>query len=194
MLTERKKSRCSVIFTGHMIDLETRQEPRFPAKLEHIAGAAILLALRRLREESEGDLVGLSSAARGGDLLFLEACQRLMIEAFVVIPFSREKFAETSVVGVASGCWLERYNKMLDHLGPSQVEVMSETPSPQAFDKCNLRLLEAASSMCQQVVLLALVDSDSVQESGGTAHFVAKVRDTGGQVEIIELNKLRTSY
>src|SRR5688572_17986782 len=96
----RKRRACSVIFTGHMIDLPTRESSRFPPHLEAVAGKAIGRALRRLGKEFDGDIVGVSSAARGGDLLFLESCRQLKIETFVVIPFSRATFAETSVEGV----------------------------------------------------------------------------------------------
>jgi hypothetical protein len=190
MLTAQHMHACAVVFTGHMIDLDTRKTPRFPSHLEHAAARAIGQVLRMLRDECHGNIVGLSSAARGGDVLFLEACRKLMVEAFVVIPFSREKFAETSVMGVASGSWLERYNSMLNLLGPDRVEIMTETASPEAFDRCNSRLIELAASMGRQVILLGLLDSEAIQENGGAAHFAAKVRSIGGRVEVIELNKL----
>jgi hypothetical protein len=176
-----------------MIDLPDRDEPRFPPALEPLAVEEIERSLRRLRDEFGEDLVGLSSGARGGDLLFLETCEKLGIETFVVLPFSRVEFAKTSVIGVASGNWLERYDRMLDRLGPKRFEIMAETPSPEAFDACNLRLLELSGQMGAAVVLLALLDSDALQPSGGSAHFAQRVSDIGGRVDVIDVKLLRGS-
>jgi hypothetical protein len=176
-----------------MIDLPDRKSPRFPPALEPLAAEEIERSLRRLRDEFGEDMIGFSSAARGGDLLFLEACEKLGIEAFVVLPFSRAEFVATSVAGVPNGNWRERYDRMLDRLGPNRVEEMTETPSPEAFDKCNLRLLELAGHIGKAVVLLGLLDGDALQQSGGSLHFAERVRGIGGRLDVIDVKLLRGS-
>ena len=182
---------CAIMFTGHMIDLPGRQPPRFPPELEPLAAREMARSLRRLKREFGANIIGLSSAARGGDIIFLEACAKLALAGFVVLPFSREQFAEASVAGVPSGDWLSRYDRALDRLGPEHLEIMQGTPSPEAYDACNLRLLELAHQMSAHVVLLGLLDGDTLQERGGSAHFARRVRDGGGRVDVIDVKALR---
>lgn len=182
---------CAIIFTGHMIDLPDRQSPRFPPELEPLAGIEIKQKLRELKAEFSDDIIGFSSAARGGDILFVEACESLAVPTVVILPFSRERFIETSVAGVTSGDWISRFDRALDRLGPPRVEIMAEAATPEAYDACNLRLLARAREAGKQVILLGLLDRETLQETGGSAHFAQRVRDGGGRVDVIDVKALR---
>ena len=191
MTSAAQKAAAAVIFTGHMVDLPGRTSPRFPPSLEPMATAAIERSLQRLQEEFGGSLIGLSSAARGGDLIFLETCEKLGIATRVVLPFARASFAETSVAGVSSGDWLGRYASLLDRLPPARLELMSEPVGDAAFEACNERLLERARELGRSVVLLALLEPAMLQPSGGAVQFAANVRQHGGRIDIIDVRSLR---
>lgn len=189
--TSGKRHAGALIFTGHMVDAPDRQKGRFPPTLEPLAAAEIDAALGRLAAEFSGDLIAFASVARGGDVLFIEACLRRGIAIYVVLPFGREAFAQSSIVGVPSGDWLARYNRALEALGAAHIEVMNEPVSDTAFEACNNRLVERASALGQSIVLLALLENGALEKTGGSAAFAASVQGAGGRVELIDVKALR---
>ena len=54
---------------------------------------AISRELETIRATVQGELVGISSAAAGADLLFLDSCQEAGMKTVVLLPFSKERFA-----------------------------------------------------------------------------------------------------
>lgn len=70
----RFRPRLALLFSGHMMDGPDRVEPRFPPAKEAAALEEIEAALAEL-DAGEQD-IAFCQAAAGGDLLFLEACQR----------------------------------------------------------------------------------------------------------------------
>src|SRR5262245_27530751 len=97
----------SLLFTGHMIDLPERKEPRFPPSLEEPARAAIAAEIERWR--TRASLQGFASGARGGDILFHEECRKRGIETVVVLPFEPEQFVQRSVEGIPGSDWPARF-------------------------------------------------------------------------------------
>lgn len=87
----------SVIFSGHKVDLPDRAAQRLPPQLKPLIADAILTHVRPL---AEFDILGLSSCARVGDILFHEARRRMNLPTRIVLPFSPDQFVETSVEGV----------------------------------------------------------------------------------------------
>ena len=71
---DRWEPRQVLFFSGHMVDAADRKTPRFPAGKEAAAAQAIEGVLDRLGAGPED--LAFCQAAAGGDLLFLEACQR----------------------------------------------------------------------------------------------------------------------
>ncbi len=57
------------------------------------AKAAIAHELETIRGTVAGELVGISSAAAGADLLFLDACREAGLRTVVLLPFPKERFA-----------------------------------------------------------------------------------------------------
>jgi class 3 adenylate cyclase/tetratricopeptide (TPR) repeat protein len=98
-----------VLFSGHMIDLPGRDPPRFP----HAAEQAVADAIRSWLLANNG-LIGVSSAARGADLLFLEAIHDLGGEAHIVLPYEIDEFVEDSVALAGPGDWLARFERRIN--------------------------------------------------------------------------------
>jgi class 3 adenylate cyclase len=102
------------VFTGHMIDAPGRKTPRFPPEREAAVRAAIDAEIAAL------DLrIGYSSAACGGDLLFIEAMLDRGAEVNVVLPFAKSDFVETSVRFAGEG-WVERFERALERAASVQ--------------------------------------------------------------------------
>lgn len=102
------------VFTGHMIDAPGRASPRFPASREAEIRAAIE------REIDSLDLkIGYSSAACGGDLLFIEAMLARGAEVNIVLPFAKVDFLATSVA-FAGGGWVARFESALERASDVQ--------------------------------------------------------------------------
>jgi class 3 adenylate cyclase/tetratricopeptide (TPR) repeat protein len=98
-----------VLFSGHMIDLPGRDPPRFPPTAER----AVADAIRSWLLANNG-LIGVSSAARGADLLFLEAIHDLGGEAHIVLPYEIDEFVEDSVALAGAGDWLVRFERRVN--------------------------------------------------------------------------------
>src|SRR5581483_726813 len=77
-----------ILFTGHRLDAPARPTPRFPAAKESQARARIREAVASIQAKGNGTLIGLSSGASGGDILFHEVCEELNIpsQMFLVLP------------------------------------------------------------------------------------------------------------
>src|SRR5271168_1626852 len=113
----------SVLFTGHMIDAATRAEPRFPARAEAPARAAICEAVMRLR--SGKPTVGIAGGASGGDLLFHEVCAELGVPTRLRLALPADQFVQQSVAPAGKD-WVLRFEKLVEQLGPGGVRVMTE--------------------------------------------------------------------
>jgi tetratricopeptide (TPR) repeat protein len=97
-----------VAFVGHMIDHPLRQEPRFPASIEHKIKEAIIHSIRSLNVH-----IGYSSLACGGDILFAEAMAEEGREVNIFLPFQKSDFIRTSVQ-FAGAQWIDRFNALLE--------------------------------------------------------------------------------
>lgn len=185
------------LFSGHMMDRPDRPEPRFPPAMEGAAAAAIDAALAH-HGARPGDRA-LSQAAAGGDILFLEACQKRGLRCEVLLPFDRDRFLDRSVRPSAEGdCWVKRFRRVID--GPdTTVEEMPGTAGRAAegsdpYERCNLWLLDrAAPGPDERLCFICLWNGDGPEGPGGTAHMVAAVRARNGAVEHIDTRKLSVS-
>ena len=141
-----------ILFSGHMVDAPDRAEPRFPPGKVEAAARRIGEALDALNA-GPGDLA-LSQAAAGGDLLFLEACQKRGVRCQVLLPFPEPQFIQSSIVPSADGdTWRKRYFDVKTALqnqpagqGPLPLRIMVDElgrlPSGvDPFERCNLWLL-----------------------------------------------------
>jgi hypothetical protein len=169
----------SLLFTGHMIDMPDRPEPRFPASLERAAGARIAQAVTPYADRSASGepALGFASGARGGDILFHEQCRTRGIDTVIVLPFPPEVFVGTSVQGVPGSDWEQRFWALWNATPEARREAMNLPVSDDAYGACNARLLELARNS-GNVHLVALWNGKGGDGPGGTADLVARVQAT----------------
>jgi hypothetical protein len=105
---ESWEARQVLLFSGHRIDTPDRETPRFPNEKAGIAGERIAEALDQLG--AGPDDLALCQASAGGDLLFLEACQKRGVHCHVHLPFSEAEFVAKSIVPSQGGeRWRDRH-------------------------------------------------------------------------------------
>ena len=182
------------LFSGHMVDAPGREKPRFPADKEPIAAKAIDEALAQLG--AGGEDLGFSQAAAGGDLLFIEACQRRGVRVQVLLPFPEPEFIERSIIPSANGGqWRERYyaakQKLKDPIGIMPDQVDTTPKGVDAYERCNLWLLDSALSHgVDKVRFIALWNGSGGDGPGGTAHMYNEVKRRTGQATWLDTRKL----
>lgn len=174
-----------ILFAGHMVDLPDRLEPRFPPERVPAARDAVLDALQGLVGGLPGPVLAMSAAARGGDLLFIEACRKLGVPHVLCLPFDPERFSETSVEG-AGPEWVERFRAALDAAADGLLLMPDDyarpTPGASPFARFNLWLVEMAGRLGERTHLIALWDGKGGDGPGGTRDMVRRVREAGGRV------------
>ncbi|MFU8876514.1 MAG: TRAFs-binding domain-containing protein [Wenzhouxiangellaceae bacterium] len=167
-----------VLFSGHMTDHPDRPTPRFPPALEAIVYATI----RDWLQQHKG-LIGFASAARGGDLLFLEAIHELGGETHIVLPYDSEEFVRQSVEISSDDGWRARFERQLKL---SRVVYASSSPPRDGglgYDYANhlvhgLGLLRARE-LETDLVALAVWDGKVGDGRGGAASAVRQWQKHG---------------
>lgn len=177
-----------VVFTGHMMDKVGRVlpnfVPRFPKQKEDAVTQSIRDALEKLDAR-----IGFSSAACGGDIIFIEQMLKRGGEVHLVLPYAEELFIRDCLETSADARpgeqfqqnpgkeWLPRFRKIrtkvtsLITLGDKRAQ-----DNAMASDCCNrvvlgLGLLQAASASTQ-LTLVALWDGWSGDAPGGTRSLI----------------------
>lgn len=171
----------ALLFAGHLIDDPERFDPRFPPDLEPAAARAIARAIAEI-----SPTIGIASAARGGDILFHEACRAQGIETTIILPFAIAEFEKRSVSGLPTGQWERRFHSVLSAARPSRLIVLDASSSSDPYGACNKAMLERAQASDQKPMLLALWDGRYGDGPGGTAEMVKAIERLGGRVVIIE--------
>jgi hypothetical protein len=177
----------SVLFTGHMIDAADRKVPRFPARAEAAARAAIRESVLRLRDSGGTPMVGVAGGASGGDLLFHEICAELGVATRLRLALPVEEFIATSVAPAGEG-WVKRFRMLVKQLGPENVRVMGENDgrdyeaTESIWSRANLWMVEDAVALAPQRTLLALWDGKGGDGPGGTEHLVSVAPSYGIRV------------
>jgi hypothetical protein len=155
------------IFTGHMIDSNDRHLPRFPAWLENSIQAHITQAITQ-----HHITIGYSSAACGGDLLFIEALIKQQAEVHIILPFCIQDFINTSLA-YAGKHWITRFHQALtDAHSISYVTTDSWQGDNHLFQQANDLMQHQALTHAQQldlnVIMLSLLELQDQQAVGGT--------------------------
>lgn len=181
-----------VMFSGHMIDAPGRSPPRFPPLLESAVYESLLAWLRE-----RGGLIGISSAACGGDLLFLEAIKALGGETHVVLPYPEDEFVADSVAVAAAGDWTARFQAVL----ASSRVVYASSSRPLhggvAYEYAN-HLVHGlgrvrANELETELVALAVWDGSAGDGAGGTATAVRHWLDHAVPVHRVEVEAVPMS-
>lgn len=185
-----------LLFSGHMIDAPNRATPRFPATLEAAASERIEAVLTGLG--AGPDDLAFCQAAAGGDLLFLEACQRRQVQCQVMLPFDEPSFIQKSILPSTDGDhWRERYFAMKEQLGlPMLIMPEQLGPAPEGrnvYERCNDWLLYSAM-VCglERLHFICLWDGQGGDGRGGTAHMVQELESRSGRVSWIDTRQLAT--
>jgi tetratricopeptide (TPR) repeat protein len=189
-----------ILFSGHMVDAPDRAEPRFPPGKVEAAARRIADALDALNA-GPSDLA-LSQAAAGGDLLFLEACQKRGVRIQVLLPFPEPQFIQHSVLPSANGdAWRRRYFEVMAALrnqpaGPSPLRIMPDELGPlplgvDPFERCNLWLLYTTLSWgIDKTRFVCLWNGGGSDGPGGTEHIYKEVEQRTGRVTHIDTRDL----
>jgi hypothetical protein len=177
-----------VAFSGHLTDAPGRAIPRFPENKQ----AAVRRELEKWVRANGGRVHAVCSAARGGDLLFLEVVLANEGTATVLLPFPPAAFKQVSV---GQG-WDKRFDAVLgnarvDERKPLFNELAPANEQPAAFERCNDAIIEEAVKLAKafddaEPVLLT-VWNRSPGEQGGTASMVAAWLDRGNRHENVEV-------
>ncbi len=181
-----------LLCSGHMIDHPDRAEPRFPAKAEPIAAAAIAAWLDHLQAGAED--LAISGGACGSDLLFAEACLARGVPLQVHLPFEEPKFLAASVTFAGDG-WRDRFLAVTRN-SLARVLVISEEVSPPPPDsnphaRNNLWMLHTAIACGpDRLRMVALWNGRAGDGPGGTGDMVERVRKRDGDVRILDTTKL----
>lgn len=180
----------AILFTGHMTDLPGRATPRFPREAEPAAWGAIRTAIEQARARSKGRIVGIASGARGGDLMFHEACRLFGIERRMVLPFPPDAFIQTSVAGIPNSTWETKFWDNWNALPAEERETLLPAVDDKGYALCNGRMIELAATLAPAYELIALWDGKGGDGPGGTADHVDTVKRMGGRIEVIDANTL----
>jgi len=177
-----------VVFSGHMIDLPGRKQERFPPNKEGAVRAEIDKRLEAFKV-GEGDLA-ICGAARGGDIIFAEACLARGMHVWLFVALPEEEFLEESVRGVPDGDWEGRYFALSDD---GNVEVFSQPErlkSPpkgtSPFARNNVWMINAArveADAPKNLLAMLVWDEQPTGDGpGGTSDFLTRVKKLRGRL------------
>jgi class 3 adenylate cyclase len=178
-----------IIFSGHMVDAPGRRVPRFPGQYVEAVAEQIRLTL-----DSAGAQIGISSAACGSDLLFIEAMLARDADIQVVLPWRKEEFKQTSVL-VGGDEWARRFDRALEEA--TSVTYLSQQGAPSGNlgyvycnDCMNGMALFRSEKLGSDVRPLAVWDGRRGDGLGGTSSFMDFWSSKGHTVEVIDLEKI----
>jgi hypothetical protein len=99
-----------IALAGRRVDATDASQPRFPARNVERVGIALLELLQQ-----QGATAVVSSATCGADLIGSPVAGKLGLRRQVVLPFSRAKFREKSVLD-RPGEWRQLYDTIFDEV------------------------------------------------------------------------------
>jgi hypothetical protein len=180
------QERTVIAFSGHLTDAPERSTPRFPERLVPAVRRRIAAFLARQAQP----IHGVSSAARGGDLIFIDAVLALGGSVSVVLPFP---VADFKPVSVGQG-WDERFEAILPRVALRE-PLLAEIPGDPAlrdaaFADCNVSIADLAEELAQlygdpDPLFLALYKQTASDLAGGTLHAFNHWTARGHRLEII---------
>ena len=172
-----------------MTDVPDRRPPRFPPSLERLAAKEINAQIAAFKARFVR-AVSIASGARGGDILFHEACAASSVPTILVLPFAAAAFRGSSVSGAATGNWEARFDALWHRLPPENRIILHGRQDPDPFGACNREMLALAQRLGKKVEHLALWDGADIGKPGGTGAFVQEVRARGGHVMHLDTRRL----
>jgi hypothetical protein len=159
---------------GRRIDEKNAETTRFPVENTELTRARILDFLKK---ETPAALV--CSAACGADLLVLEAAGKLGIERYIILPFGRERFRETSVTD-RPGDWGKLFDRICDEVDRAgNLTVLEDfEDETEAYSAATAAILDKAEALSRggedEKLALVVWEGDAKSEEDETAAFAAK--------------------
>ncbi|MGD2188057.1 MAG: hypothetical protein PVI71_18145 [Desulfobacterales bacterium] len=186
-----------ILFTGHRIDAEGRETPRFPADREAQARAMILEAVSKEKEKTKGRLIGISGGASGGDILFHEVCEELDIPTKMYLVLSKNDYIKASVAD-GGPIWVERFKQLFERHQPEILSDSGELPKwlrsksdYTIWQRSNLWMLHNALYVSKNnLTLIALWNGEVGDGLGGTEDMVKRAKDRGATFIRLDARKL----
>jgi hypothetical protein len=169
-----------IALAGRRVDALDAKLKRFsPQNVDHVSQAVGDLLVQR------GATAVVCSAACGADLIGLSEAGKLGLRRRIVLPFSRDKFRETSVID-RPGNWGSLYDTILDAVQLRGDLVVIDAGTEDPYSATNRSILEEALALGQEhgeSVAAALVwDGISRGENDYTNQFGAEARKLGLEV------------
>lgn len=182
------EARCILAFAGHMIDRPTRTPKRFPAYAEEVVKTKIRDAITQLTP-----IIGVCSAACGGDIIFAEEILKQDIPLYIILPFEdREDFIGRSVA-YAGKIWVNRFNEVCERAKAIYFVKPGSYSDDKDFENNQYAVIffalgiEAITE--KQLVCLVLYDGTQLGDSiGGTLSFLRLCR--GLEIPLMRINML----
>jgi hypothetical protein len=164
-----------IALAGRRIDASDTEEKRFPLELKDI----VYERIREFFREHNAKIL-VSSAACGADLLALKAARELGIEQYIILPFGRGRFRETSVTD-RPGDWGELFDEVCDEVESKKrlIVLKGFEDDEKAYSAVTTKILETAQSFrksLENADVLALVvwEGTAKDETDETAAFIEK--------------------
>jgi len=186
-----------ILFTGHRIDAEGREMPRFPPDREDQARAMIVEAVSKEKEKTKEKLLGISGGASGGDILFHEVCEELDIPTKMYLALPKNEYIKASVADGGPN-WVERFKRLFNL---KQSEILTESgelpkwlrskPAYSIWQRSNLWMLHNALYIANDnLTLIALWNGEAGDGPGGTEDMVKRAQDRGATFIHLDAHKL----
>jgi hypothetical protein len=168
-----------ITLAGRRVDQRNALETRFP--LNNVE------AVRHRIQEAFIDLrarVLVCAAACGADLLALEVAGSLGLRRFVVLPYPKNLFRESSVVD-CPGDWGARYDRILAEVEAAGDLVCNDYDQEDeaTYFAANHDILDAAEDLAmeleQELMVLVVWNGESRGEDDVTGHFLREATQRG---------------
>ena len=185
----------AIVFSGHMIDKESRKEPRFPKEREGAVREKIKNSVKEiLGNEAPKDFIGIAGGACGGDILFHEVCKELGIKTGLYLALPKEKFIGESV-RFAGNSWVDRFYAIHDDAN-TLVQLLSDDMDLPIWlqgkkdytfwERNNLWILNSALSYGgRNLTFLVLWNGKEGDNPGGTKHMIEEADKRGAKSIVI---------
>ena len=175
----------AIVFAGHRVDQQNRDESRFPPDREDRARDLIQQKLSEAKASGMALRV-YASAAPGADILCHEVCDELEIESVVCLPMPVDEYGRQAFEDLDS--WKPRYLSLVEKRS-NVLELSDQSGLPRwlqpsdsnAWERGNRWVLELAQTAgASRVSLVALWDGKAEgDDRGGTAHVVKLAQEAG---------------
>ncbi len=181
----------SILFTGHMIDKEDRDVPRFPKSKEFEVRKRIRMKLVDVIKSDKNQFIGIAGGACGGDILFHEVCEEMRISTEIYLALPVIEFKKRSV-SFAGKEWDIRFDKLIEklpvHILPEEIRNKSQD---NIWAAANLWMLDhALKEGAKKMTLIALWDYKGGDGNGGTEHMIKLAEERSADVKIIDITKI----